>query len=249
MFRWISRKISLAIARYLEQPLRYYHPVAITDTEVLKKVLQPGDVLLVEGELRISSAIKYLTQSTWSHSALYVGTLGEREHMLIEADMSDGVRAISLEHYANFNTRICRPVKLADYDRKKLIEYMISRLGHAYDLDNIVDLIRYLLPNPPVPSRWRRGLLELGSGEPTRAICSTVMAQAFQSIGYPIMPRISRRLVTDIDTRQSNYVGVFRQRHHSLFVPRDFDLSPYFQVIKPTLEEGFDYKSTLWTDH
>jgi hypothetical protein len=24
-------------------------------------------------------------------------------------------------------------------------------------------------------------------------------------------------------------------RHHSLFVPRDFDVSPYFQVIKPTL--------------
>ena len=35
--------------------------------------LRPGDVLLVEGSSRISTAIKYLTQSTWSHAALFVG--------------------------------------------------------------------------------------------------------------------------------------------------------------------------------
>ena len=33
-------------------------------------VIEPGDVLLVEGDNRISAIIKYLTQSTWSHSAL-----------------------------------------------------------------------------------------------------------------------------------------------------------------------------------
>ena len=35
--------------------------------------LKPGDVLLVEGNNHISGVIKYLTQSTWSHAALYVG--------------------------------------------------------------------------------------------------------------------------------------------------------------------------------
>ncbi len=249
MFGWLTRRLSKRIARYLEQPMRYYHPTAVSDISVLKKVLQPGDVLLVEGELRISSAIKYLTQSTWSHSALYVGDLGEHSHMLIEADMTDGVRAIPVDRYANLNTRICRPMHLAEKDTKQLIDYMISRLGHAYDLDNILDLIRFLLPNPPVPSRWRRGLLELGSGEPTRAICSTVMAQAFHSIGYPILPRLRNRLVSNLETHASDYVDVMQRRHHSLFVPRDFDLSPYFQVIKPTIEEEFDYKTTIWTDH
>jgi hypothetical protein len=37
-------------------------------------------------------------------------------------------------------------------------------------------------------------------------------------------------------------------RHHSLYTPRDFDLSPYFQIVKPTLEYGFDYKTVIWSD-
>jgi hypothetical protein len=27
---------------------------------------------------------------------------------------------------------------------------------------------------------------------------------------------------------------------HGLFTPRDFDISPYFAVVKPLLEDGFD---------
>lgn len=27
---------------------------------------------------------------------------------------------------------------------------------------------------------------------------------------------------------------------------RDFDVSPYFQVIKPTIDEGFDYRALVW---
>jgi hypothetical protein len=39
---------------------------------------------------------------------------------------------------------------------------------------------------------------------------------------------------------------VLHIRHHSLFTPRDFDVSPYFAIIKPTLELGFDpHKMTL----
>jgi hypothetical protein len=37
-------------------------------------------------------------------------------------------------------------------------------------------------------------------------------------------------------------------RHHSLYTPCDFDLSPYFQIVKPTLEYGFDYKTVMWDD-
>jgi len=37
-------------------------------------------------------------------------------------------------------------------------------------------------------------------------------------------------------------------RHHSLYTPRDFDLSPYFRIVKPTIERGFDYKQLTWGD-
>jgi hypothetical protein len=31
-------------------------------------------------------------------------------------------------------------------------------------------------------------------------------------------------------------------------MPRDFDISPYFSVVKPTIEEGFDYTALHWAD-
>jgi hypothetical protein len=123
---------------------------------------------------------------------------------------------------------------------------MISRLGAQYDMRNIFDLARYLLPTPPIPARWRRRMIALGSGEPTRTICSTLIAEAFGRINYPILPRIERL------AREENGISRFRRgeilhiRHHSLYAPADFDLSPYFEIVKPTLVSGFNYKGLTW---
>jgi hypothetical protein len=116
----------------------------------------------------------------------------------------------------------------------------------AYDLRHTFDLLRYLLPTPPVPSRLRRRMIALGAGSPTRAICSTLIAQAFQTINYPILPPIE-----DIASGQAGIASVGSEgarevahiRHYSLFVPRDFDISPYFRVVKPTIEAGFNHHS------
>ena len=35
-------------------------------------------------------------------------------------------------------------------------------------------------------------------------------------------------------------------RHSSLYAPRDFDISPYFALVKPTIERGFDYRCMAW---
>jgi hypothetical protein len=78
-------------------------------------------------------------------------------------------------------------------------------------------------------------MLALGSGDPTRAICSTVIAEAFHSVHYPILPDIEQ---SSEDAQRE----ILHIRHYSLFTPRDFDLSPYFEVIKPTLEAGFDFR-------
>lgn len=125
------------------------------------------------------------------------------------------------------------------------MDHACTRLGQRYDLKNIVDLVRWLLPTPPVPTRWRRRLIALGSGDPTRAICTTLVAEAFQSVRYPILPRVEHRPRGD-PMCPACVDEVLHVRHHSLFVPRDFDVSPYFQVVKPTLEGGFDPHRLAW---
>jgi hypothetical protein len=223
------------------------------DAGALRATLSPADVLLVEGNTRFSTAIKYLTQSTWSHAALCVGdalqarSSAQAPLMLVEADIVQGVRAVPLDLYAGMPTRICRPIGLSLRDRERVIEFVVSRIGHGYDLRNVIDLVRYLLPTPPVPTRWRRRMLALGSGDPTRAICSTLIAQAFQSVRYPILPEVIDSPAGDPAcadcTRELLHI-----RHHSLFVPRDFDVSPYFAIVKPVLSAGFDYRSLQWGD-
>ena len=237
------------LAGYLTAPSRAPYANAPTDLVDLSRVIRPGDVLLVDGKQRVSTAIKYLTQSTWSHAALCVGAGDTATELprLVEADAVDGVRVVTLTEFEGLHTRICRPVVLGEDDIRAVVDFALARVGDAYDLANVVDLARYLCPTPPVPTSWRRRMIALGSGEPTKAICSTLVAQAFQSIRYPILPEITRELIDDPNCR-----GCVRDllhiRHHSLFTPRDFDVSPYFMVLKPALADDFDFRSLNWSD-
>lgn len=248
MIRALKQTTTRALVRYLTGKVRRYEPFALSSLDVLAAALWDGDILLVEGNQRFSTAVKYLTQSTWSHAAMYVGAADSMDNLrdgtpaLIEADLQNGVIAVPLAKYASFNTRICRPVGLNDDERHKLVDFMLESIGMKYDLRNVVDLARYLVPTPPVPTRWRRRMLALGSGDPTRAICSTRIAQAFQSIGYPILPEVELIREPDCEYCAETVRQVLHIRHHSLFTPRDFDVSPYFQVVKPTLHDGFDFR-------
>jgi len=233
------------IARYLERPAAGYEPFTPSDPDALRAALEPGDVLLVEGNTHIAGVIKYLTQSTWSHAALYVGPIGDRVSedgeplVLVEANIGVGVVAAPLSKYARFHTRICRPVGLTEDDRARVCVYAAERIGFDYDVKNILDLLRYLFPLP-VPQRWRRRMMALGSGHPTRIICSALIAQAFQRVGYPILPKVR------YDGSVLARAQMMEIRHSSLYAPRDFDISPYFEVVKPTIRHGFDYKALGW---
>lgn len=246
------RSLGRSLARYINRPVRAYKAFSVTDPATLGEVIRPCDVLLVEGDRRVSTAIKYLTQSTWSHAAIYIGdALGEGEdpvtsRTLVEADIEKGVLAVPVANYADFNTRICRPLNLREADQVRIVEFVTARLGHQYDLKNIIDLARYLLPTPPVPSYMRRRMIALGSGDPTRAICSSLIAQAFQAVRYPILPHIET--LSPAMRKATNTRHILHIRHHSLFAPSDFDISPYFQIIKPTVERSFDYRGLVWGD-
>jgi hypothetical protein len=86
-------------------------------------------------------------------------------------------------------------------------------------------------------------MIALGSGDPTRAICSTLIAEAFGSIRYPVLPRIERRSTSRARRREILHI-----RHYSLYAPRDFDVSPYFEVVKPALAQGFNFHALDWAD-
>jgi hypothetical protein len=239
--------IGKLIADYLEKEIPGYEPFTPSNPEHLRSVIEPGDVLLVEGNSQISGIIKYLTQSTWSHAALYVGPIdgiaevdGER-HVLIEANIGEGVCSAPLSKYVHYHTRLCRPVGLSHEDRHTVCRYAINRIGFGYDTKNILDLMRYLFPMP-VPQRWRRRLIAFGSGDPTKMICSALIAQAFDAVRYPILPKITRA-----GSRQARR-EILHIRDSSLYMPRDFDISPYFEVVKPTIVHGFDYTALHWAD-
>src|SRR5690348_17564692 len=194
---WMSDRAGRVLARYLDEPDHGYEPAAPSDPDALRATLRPGDVLLVEGNSQISGIIKYLTQSTWSHAALYVGPIGDRVTdegeplVLVEANLGQGVTAAPLSKYARYHTRICRPINLTEEDAARVCAYAAERIGFDYDVKNIVDLLRYLFPLP-VPQRWRRRMIALGSGHPTRIICSALIAQAFENVRYPILPKVTR---------------------------------------------------------
>ena len=250
---YLTEKLGRLLARYLDQPSSRNVSVATCKPEQLAASIQQGDVLLVEGNSRISNAVKYLTQSTWSHAALCITDKTGSENydiseiQLLEADLQEGVRPVPLSQYGHLHTRICRPVGLGADEIAKITDYAVSRLGDAYDLKNIIDLARYLVQTPPVPNRWKRRMLALGSGDPTRAICSSLIAQAFQSVRYPILPEIVQNRIND-PLSEDSYDEILHIRHHSLFAPRDFDISPYFQIIKPYIQHGFDPHALNWAD-
>jgi hypothetical protein len=238
------------LARFLAKPRPSRTHVPTSPREVIAATLRKGDVLLVDGTSRFSSAIKYLTQSTWSHAALYIGDHlgtpddGSEPIVLCDVDVNDGVRLIPMSCFGDLHTRICRPVGLSDSDINRLIEYMVSRVGYSYDLKNILDLARYLI-RPPLPEPMKRRMLALGSGQPTQAICSTLIAQAFNSLHYPILPEVELIEPKTPGARAAR-AEIMHIRHYSLYMPRDFDTSPFFKIVKPRIEGGFDYRELQW---
>jgi hypothetical protein len=262
----------------LTKPLQKYELHIPNDMEALRRHIRKGDVVLVEGNERISECIKYLTQSSWSHSALFVGDEplrhnpqardlylqkfgDEAEWLVVEALVDEGVTLSPLSKYRDFNIRVCRPYSLSSADLTEVLDEALRSVGATYDIKNIVDLARYFLPVSLVPRRLRRKALHFGSGEPTRVICSSLIASCFQRVRFPIIPRFEqlpeetpklRRLrIWPFTVRSGGRdYGILREVSPTLVTPRDFDLSPYFEIIKFNIIESmrFDYRKIRWAD-
>ena len=280
---WLLERMSDWAVGLLTKPIKSYALHIPNDIAALKRHIRKGDVILVEGNERISECIKYLTQSSWSHSALYVGDepirrnpelkaplvaqFGEEANFLVvEAIVEAGVVLSPLSKYRDFNLRVCRPFNLSSADLADVMDEAIRSVGDTYDLRNVIDLARYFLPVSLVPPRFRRQALQFGSGEPTRVICSSVIASSFHRVKFPIVPNYEhvaatttppapppkRRLwpIGSKPTTGALQYGALRMISPTLVTPRDFDLSPYFEIVKFNIIEGmrFDYHKILWAD-
>lgn len=271
----LRRKLFRLAAEALTKPRGSYELIQPNNLGHLRRLIRKGDVILIDGDQRVSEVIKYLTQSMWSHAALYVGdelvrrhpSWQERlaaqhgidaEHLIVEALMESGVIASPLSKYEHFNLRVCRPRGLAADHLMRILDEVLAQIGFTYDVKNVLDLARYFFPVSLIPRRFRRTALDFGSGLTKEVICSSMIARAFQNVGFPIMPKIlpgepdreESRLLALVRRNRGHYPTVFRRQNPRVITPRDFDLSPYFDVVKfNALEERhFDYRRIRWED-
>ncbi len=234
---WIAKPIIAWLVH--ERP---HAEAPICDFDRLCYEIRSCDILLMEGRSPVSGIIQRVTQSSWSHAALYIGRLydldnpdlraliqqhykgNEDDQLLIESILGQGTVVSNINLYKDNHIRICRAVGLARQDAQRVITYAAGRLGMEYNVRHIFDLLRLLLPWSIIPKRIGSTIFNTNPGEATKQICSTLLAEAFSSVRFPILPHIKK-------TEDGNKVE-YILRNPRLYTPSDFDYSPYFDIIK-----------------
>lgn len=258
----LKQKIVKKISQWLAKPILKDEILSPNDFRCVRDGICSGDVLLIEGRTRIGHIIKVITRSSWSHACICIGSLEDikdektraivREHydgdasipLIVESEINRGTIVAAVDAYADHHMRICRPVGLLSKDADTITRYVVSCLGNEYNLHQLLDLGRFLIPWwVIIPRRWHSTLFEHNAGETTRTICSSMIASAFQLVKFPILPLIE----------SSDDDGNIRMvaRNPNIFTPRDFDYSPFFSVIKCPYFSGNDegyYHHLPWAE-
>lgn len=236
LFNKLESKLNAFLTKEYPPP-----DVPLNNFSALIEKAKLSDVVLVEGRSRVSGIIRQITQSQWSHSALYIGAANDitdteikkimlenganpTEKYVLESLMGQGMVLTPMATYSKDNIRICRAKGLTKDDAKLVAIHTLKQLGRGYDIRQLLDLARFMFPFYGIlPRRWRSSLFTHNAGEQTRAVCSTAVAEAFMSVRFPILPIIT--IAEDGSVK-------LRKRNPKLFVPRDFDYSSYFEIIK-----------------
>ena len=220
LVRCLSSRAIGAVALYLAQPIRQPGGSPTAAPLSLSSVLLPGDVLLTDGNTRAAAIVRRITRSPWSHVSMYVGPLemGPDPRCIVEADVAAGVRAVPLSELKGLHVRVLRPTGLDDVERRRLADWVTSRIGGHYDLAHAWMLAAKLLRLPLGRCLWPAASMAQSA---TRFICSSLLAQAFTLVGYSIMPVL-------IGLREA---GV---ENHRFVTPHDFQSAPVFEVVKST---------------
>jgi len=246
ILRWLNEKRDVD-----DMPLCHFEKIC--------ESIEPCDVLLIEGRSRVAEVIKLITQSPWSHAALYIGrpkdiknprlrdiidkhfSGDENTQLLAESELGLGTTVRPISVYEMEHIRISRPKNLSDEDKHHVIRYALSCLGYAYDVRQILDLARFLFPWRIMPRKFRSTLFSRNIGEATKTVCSTMIAESFNFVQFPILPYVK---CDDQDGLK------LYKRNPKFCVPRDFDYSPYFEIIKYPFIDYIDkskgYRGLPW---
>lgn len=213
----------------------------LCDFERIKQSLKPGDVLLIEGRSVVDQKIKKLTQSQWSHCALYVGRLLDIEDsdikslikthidcetdtpLIVHSKLGEGTVIEPLHELEREHIRICRPKGLAPKDTEQAIRYAVSFTGTDKEEYQLFDVLRFFFPWSLLPQSWRLPLFRYNYGKHVEIVSCSLIANAYGFVQFPIMPLV--KTTKDGDTQ-------LLRRKPKLCMPVDFDTSPYFEIVK-----------------
>lgn len=221
MLRIIQQKLYQSLVSYLVEPngrsASFVQPLELRDAG---ERLLPGDIILVLGRTRFSSIVCRLTQSRWSHVAIYVGP-DPHGDCIVEADVEKGVRRIGFAQLDARSVCVLRHRAMTEAHRASLVAFLDKIVGHPYSTDHALAMCCLLVGGPRLGGylheRMQRGQI------PAEFICSSLVAYAFATAGVPLdIPQSARS----------------RKRHnappqlpHTLVVPGDFALVPGLESI------------------
>jgi hypothetical protein len=167
---------------------RPINAVPLCHFEKICQSIKPCDVLLIEGRSRVAEVIKLITQSPWSHAALYIGCINDignprlkqliRQHyqgndedqLIAESELGLGTVLRPISVYKAEHIRICRPQNLSNEDRNNVTRYALSCLGYSYNLRQVLDLARFLFPWRIMPRKFRSSLFSKNIGDTTKTV-------------------------------------------------------------------------------
>jgi hypothetical protein len=194
-------------------------------------------------------------------AAFALESFGDDAHDLIVEALYDGVVTSPLDKYLDFNVRICRPHQLRAEHLRIILDDAIEAIGWRYDLRNMLNLALRLPLESLLPGRFPLEDLRLGSGVEGTVICTSLLGRHFRKVRFPVLPTVSfpekdqapvalARRFGLFPRRRRRARGVYRPRHPTLITPRDFDMSPYFDIVKFNAigNRDFDYVDIRWAD-
>ncbi len=172
----VQKSAMRVIAERLNRDLISYHLRTRNNMDNLKSVLEPGDVILVEGNKLISRVVMAVTHSTWSHCALHVG-----DGMIIDPLPSTGTVINKVDVLQKQNIRVCRPVGLNADQLKKVCDFALSHIGRGYDHINVSNILFSFFKKQNDYTEF------LGDISGSNEVCSGLIAEAFNEVSYPVI--------------------------------------------------------------